>query len=358
MRIIFKRNYDQDIRLAKHRGHVFWYGLLLVVMLAAPLLLGNYYLGELARIMIYALAALGLMVVVGFTGQISLGHAAFVAIGAYANAWALSQGASSLVAIPFAGAVSLVAGLLVALIAARMSGIYLAIATIAFAVIVEHTITGLTSITGGNLGMTVERPLLFGQKLWSTWQFYYLCLALLVLGILAVQNYLRAPAGRAMIAVRDSEVSARSLGVKVTRTKVFAFGVSATLTGIAGALLAHYMQFLAPDTFGVLLSIQLLLMVVVGGLGTVHGAVLGALLIGLLETGLSVGKDSLPASIGQQPGFEPLIFGAVLVIFIIYEPQGVYGRWLKIRAFFEQFPAYRKKTFVRQRAYLKTERMR
>lgn len=358
MRIILKRDYDQDIRLAKHRGHVFWYGLLLLVMLAAPLALGNYYLGELARIMIYALAALGLMVVVGFTGQVSLGHAAFLALGAYANALALAHGASSLVAIPLAGAVSLLFGLVVALIAARMSGIYLAIATIAFAFIVERAITGWTSLTGGNLGMAVEPPLLFGHKLWSTWEFYYLCLALLIAGVLAVQNYLRAPAGRAMIAVRDSEVSARSLGVKVTRTKVFAFAVSAALTGVAGALLAHYMQFLSPETFGVLLSIQLLLMVVVGGLGTVHGALLGALLIGLLETDLSLGKDLLPAAIGRQPGFEPLVFGTILVAFIIYEPQGVYGRWLKIRAFFEQFPAYRRKTFVRQRAYLKTERMR
>jgi branched-chain amino acid transport system permease protein len=357
MRVIFKKDYDQDIELAKHNGHRFWYGLLFLCALVAPLVLEPYYLGELSRVLIYALAGLGLMVVTGFTGQVSLGHAAFLAIGAYANAWALSQGWSSLLAIPFAGLISMVCGLIVALPASRMSGLYLAIATLAFAIITEDVIVKLDSVTGGNHGMAVDAPVLFGHQLWNAWEFYFLCLALLIAGILAVMNFLRAPAGRAMLAIRDSEISARSLGVPVTRTKILAFAISATITGIAGALFGHYLQFVAPEVFGVLLSIQLLLMIVIGGLGTVHGAMFGAALIGLLETGISFAKDVLPAAIGQQPGIEPLLFGLILVGFIMFEPQGVYGRWIKIRSFMEQFPVYRRKSFVRQRAYLKTERM-
>ncbi|MCY4048096.1 MAG: branched-chain amino acid ABC transporter permease [Hyphomicrobiales bacterium] len=357
MRVLFKQSYDQDIRIAKHRGHLIWYGLLLLSTLCAPLFIGSFYLGELSRVMILALAGLGLMFVTGFTGQVSLGHAAFVAAGAYANAWALSRGWPSLAAIPFAGFVSMLCGLAVAVPASRMSGIYLAIGTLAFAIIVEDGIIKLDGITGGNRGMAVEAPVFLGFRMWESWQLYYLCLFVLVACIFAVLNFMRSPVGRAMIAVRDSEVSARSLGVKVARTKIFAFAVSAAITGFAGALFSHYLQFISPEIFGVVLSIQLLLMIVVGGLGTVHGAIFGAALVGLLETGINLAKDYLPPGIGSQPGLEPLLFGIILVGFILFEPQGVYGRWVKIRSYFELFPLYRRKTFVRQRSYLKTDRM-
>ena len=153
MRILFKTTYKQDLNLAKHGGHRFWYGLLILVLFAAPLILGGYYIGEATRILIYAMAGLGLMVLTGFTGQVSLGHAAFLAIGAYTNAWFLAQGFSSFVALPMAALLSMIGGLLVAIPAARMSGIYLAIATLAFAIIVEDFAGHLNSITGGNRGL-------------------------------------------------------------------------------------------------------------------------------------------------------------------------------------------------------------
>lgn len=357
MRVIFKRSYNQDIRLARHSGHLLWYGLLIALALAAPLLLDGFYVGEVTRVLIYALAGLGLMVLTGFSGQVSLGHAAFLAIGAYTNSVLLAMGYSSFIAIPAAALLSMLAGMIVALPASRMAGPYLAIATLAFAILVEDIIVKSDSLTGGNRGMAVEPPTFFGYQMWEPWQLYYLSLALLLFGILAVLNILRSPAGRAMIAIRDSEVSARSLGIHVVRTKLYAFAVSAALTGLAGALFAHYLQYLAPETFAILLSILILLMIVVGGLGTAHGAVLGAIVIGLLETGISIGKDWLPAAVGTLPGLEPLLFGLILVGFILFEPQGVYGRWVKIRTFFEYFPVYRKKAFKRQRVYLKTERM-
>jgi branched-chain amino acid transport system permease protein len=161
-----------------------------------------------------------------------------------------------------------------------------------------------------------------------------------------------------MIAVRDSEVSSQALGVNPMKIKVFAFTVSAAITGLAGAFLAHYMLFLTPQIFGILLSIQLLLMIVLGGLGTVHGVFFGAVLIGVLETGISIAKDALPSSIGGLPGIEPLVFGAILVSVIAFEPTGIYSRWVKIRSYMEFFPIYRRKSFKRQRVYLKTERLK
>ena len=358
MRVLFKTDYNQDIKFAKHGGYIFWYGLLLAAVVIAPFALDTYWINELTRVLIYALAGLGLMVVTGFTGQVSLGHAAFMAIGAYTHAFLLSQGVPFLFSLPIAALTSGVVGLMIAIPASRMTGLYLTIASLAFAIVVEDVIIHWDSVTGGNRGMLVDAPILFGYEIFEAWEYYYIVLVLLIISIALVLNILRSPLGRSMLAVRDSEISAESLGIRVARTKVLAFLISASLTGLAGGLFAHFIQFLSPETFGIILSIQLLLMVVVGGLGTVHGAVYGAILIGFLEASISILKDVLPPAIGNQPGLEPGLFGLILVLFIIFEPEGVYGRWLKFRTFLENFPFYRRNTFKRQRSYLKTERMR
>jgi branched-chain amino acid transport system permease protein len=161
-----------------------------------------------------------------------------------------------------------------------------------------------------------------------------------------------------MVAVRDSETSAQSMGIHINRTKNLAFTISAGFTGLAGGLFAHKIGYLAPDAFGLLTSIQLLLMVVVGGLGSLHGVVFGAIFIGLLPQAIAIFRDVVPPAVSQLPGLEPGIFGLILVLFLIYEPLGIYGRWLKIRLYFEEFPLYRKATHKRQKSYLKTERLR
>ena len=239
-----------------------------------------------------------------------------------------------------------------------MTGLYLAIASLAFAIIIEDMTIHWESVTGGNRGMPVPPPSLFGYEIYSAVEFYYIVLGCIFLSTILVLNLLRAPFGRAMMAIRDSEISASSLGISVARTKITAFFISACITGLAGGLMAHYVQYLSPEVFGILLSIQLLLMIVVGGLGTVHGAFFGAFLVGLLESLISISKDYLPGAIGNQPGLEPGLFGLILVLFIIFEPEGVYGRWLKLRNFFENFPFYRRKTFKRQRTYLRTDRLK
>lgn len=357
MRFIRKTRYEQDINLIQHSGQVLWYGLLLAVLASGPLWLDRFLLGEFAFVFIYAIAGLGLMLLVGYTGLVSLGHAAFLAIGAYVHAYGLAQGLpfplTLLLATLFAAAV----GGLVAIPALRMTGIYLAVATLAFAVIVEQVLVHWESVTGGFRGMAVPRPELFGINFASPVWFYFLCLLVLLGSMWLVLNLLRSPAGRAMTAVRDSETSAESMGINLSRTKALAFALSAGFTGLAGGLFAHRLTYLAPDAFTIITSIQLLLMVVVGGLGSLHGVVYGAIFIGLLPQGIAILRDTVPPVIAQIPGLEPAIFGLILILFLIYEPLGIYGRWRKVRLFFEEFPLYRRATYKRQKSFLRTERL-
>ena len=358
MRILFKTSYLDDTRLFQHEGQVLWYGLLGAAVLLAPLVLADFYVGELTQIFILAIAGVALMLLIGYTGLVSLGHGAFMAIGAYTNTYLISKGVPFLIAFPAAGIAALVAGIVIAVPANRMSGIYLAIATLAFSQIVEQVIIRWEPVTRGFQGMPVPPPDLLGQPLTQGWQLYYLCLAVLALVVLAAINLVRSPTGRALVAIRDLEISAQSLGVSLFRYKTAVFALSAAITGLAGALLAHRMRFISPDAFNFLLSIQLLLMVVVGGLGSIHGAILGAIFVGGLPQAIALTRDYLPTVIARTPGLEPGLFGLVMVLIVLFEPLGLYGRWLKLKAFFDYFPLYRRATFKRQRAYLKTERVR
>jgi branched-chain amino acid transport system permease protein len=358
MRFIFKTRYQQDISIAKHEGHRLWFGLLIVAVVLAPLILDSFYLGELALLYIFAIAGIGLMLLVGYTGLVSLGHAGFLAIGAYVHAILMTHGVPFPLSLVLASLFSALIGGVVGLPTMRMTGIYLAVATLAFAFIVEYVIAHVEPLTGGFRGMIVPRPELFGFDLGSPVPFYFLCLSALMVGLFAALNLLRSPTGRAMISIRDSEISAQCIGVDIARTKSIAFAISAGFTGLAGGLFAHQAGYMSPDTFTILTSMQLLLMVVVGGLGSLHGVIFGAIFIVLLPQGIAVLRDWLPPAIGQLPGLEPGVFGLILVLFLIYEPLGIYGRWVKIRDFFETFPLYRKATHERQRSYLRTERVR
>lgn len=358
MRFIRKTHYNQDINLFAHGGQVVWYALLVLLVVSGPLWLDRFLLGEFSQVFIYAIAGVGLMLLMGYTGLVSLGHAAFLAIGAYTHAWLLEQGAPWVVAASGATVVSAVTGAMIGLPALRMTGIYLAVATLAFAVIVEQVIVHWESVTGGVAGMAVPQSTLVGFDVASPVTFYYVCVVVLVLAVLAAMNLLRSPTGRSMVAVRDSETSAQSMGVHVARTKMLTFALSAAFTGLAGALFSHRIGYLAPDAFTLNTSIQLLLMVVVGGLGSLHGVLFGAIFVGLLPQGIAILRDHVPANIGSIPGLEPGIFGLLLILFLIYEPDGLYGRWLKIRRYFEDFPLYRKSTYKRQRRFLRTERLK
>jgi branched-chain amino acid transport system permease protein len=380
MRFVFKTSYEQDLGLFRDAVQRNWYIALLALLLVGPWLLPAY-LGDISLVFIYGLGGLSLMVLAGYTGLVSLGHAAFLGIGAYAHVYFTQDlRLPWIVAVALATALTAAAGVLVGLPALRMTGVYLTIATLAFALIIQEVFARWERVTHGLKGRPVDRPVIFGLSFAGDVAFYFLCLAFLIGGLWLTRNVLRASTGRAWVAIRDSEIAAQSMGVNLAVYKTMAFAYSAGLMGVAGALFAHKIGFLAPDIFSVLLSIQLLLMVVVGGLGSLHGALLGAVFVAILPVVISQARDSVPAWVGsvgavlgqstgnaafltvdrfvKQPGLEPGIFGVILVLFILFEPLGLYGRWMKLKLYFSLFPLYKRATFKRQKAYMRSERLR
>jgi branched-chain amino acid transport system permease protein len=358
MRFLFKTDYNQDIRLAKHGGQTFWYSLLGLFLVAAPWVIQEYWLAQLTFVLIYSVVGLGLMLLAGFTGLFSLGHAAFLGVGAYTQAIMVNAGIPFPLALACAGLLSAAVGMVVGLPALRVKGIYLGMATLAFGFIVEEIMARWEHVTGGNSGLVVNAPALLGWELESTNEFYFLCLVVTVLATLAIANLMRSSTGRAFVAIRDSEISAQSMGIHLARYKTMSFALSAALAGIGGALYAHKIQFLSPEQFSIIQSIDLLLMVVIGGLGSIHGAFLGAIFLIVMPQLIALGKDFLPAAIGQAAGLQGTVYGLVLIAFVLFEPMGLYGRWLKIRAYFQLFPFYRKGMFKRQKSFQKSDRLK
>lgn len=366
MRIVFKTSYDQDIDLFRHRNQAGWYILLLVLAIALPFLVDSFFVGEMTNMLIWAIAGMGLMILVGQTGQASLGHAAFLAIGAYANIILQQRlGLPFLVSFPLAGLIAGLAGVLLAIPTTRLHGIYLAIATLAFSILIEDIIVIAEPLTGGVGGLFAQDISIFGyaiNRYAAPSAFYWLTLAVALIVVMFYRNLLRSPLGRAFAAVRDSEISAQAMGVNVARTKALSFGLSCAITGLAGALMGHYATVITHEYFTVIISIQLLLMIVIGGLGSIHGAFLGAIVVVFLPQAIGFIRDGFSGIFGGGgvaiPGIETAIFAIILIAFILFEPMGMYGRWIKIRTYLELFPFYRRDMFKRQKSYLKTERMR
>ena len=380
MRFTFKTSYRQDMGLFRDNVQRNWYAALLVGLLVLPFLVPSY-LVDISLVFIYGLCGLSLMVLAGYTGLVSLGHAAFLGIGAYAHVY-FSQdlGVPWVLSVALAAMITAGAGVLVGLPALRMTGVYLTIATLAFALIIQEVLNHWEVVTGGLKGKAVAKAVIFGFSFGGGAAFYFLCLAFLAGGLWLTQNLLSAPTGRAWVAIRDSEIAAQSMGVNLAAYKTIAFAYSAGLMGVAGALFAHKIGYLAPDIFTVLLSIQFLLMVVVGGLGSLHGALYGAVFVALLPVLISEARDSVPGFFGQaasvfgahagsavaaavdrfvkQPALEPGVFGLILVFVILFEPLGIYGRWMKLKLYFSLFPLYKRATFKRQKTYMRSERLR
>ncbi|ODS98500.1 MAG: ABC transporter permease [Lautropia sp. SCN 69-89] len=358
MHVPMRTSYEQDIRLFDDRASVVSYALLAAAALLAPALLGEYVLSQLSFAAIYAIAGIGMMLLIGHAGQISLGHAAFLAVGAYTEAILRARGLPFVLTLPAAGAMAGALSVALALLTARLAGIYLAIGTLAFAFIVEEVLTRWETLTRGSLGMAVEGIALGPLALDAEWQFYYVCLVVLAAVLLGAANLLRSRSGRAFTAIRDSEVSARSLGVNLALYKAAVLAASAALTGLAGALYAHKIQFITPDQFTIMISVELLVLVVVGGLGSLHGAVLGAAFVVMLPQLIIVVRDALAINSAYQTGLDAGAYGLLLVLFTLFEPQGLYGRWVKVKAYLDLFPFYRKASFRRQRLYHRSEQLR
>lgn len=358
MRFIFKTSYQQDIQLAKHGGHVFWYGTLLALLLAAPWLLPEYWLAQLSFVMIYSIIGLGMMMLAGFTGLFSIGNAAFMGVGAYVAGVLSGYGMPFPLTLLLASGLSALVGAVVGLPALRVKGIFLGIATLSFGFIVEEVLARWESLTGGNAGLHVKAMTIGSLKIDTAEKFYLVCMVVTVICSLGVLNVLRSATGRAFVAIRDSEISAQSMGIHLAHYKTLSFMISAALAGVGGALYAHKMQFISPDQFSILQSIDLLLMVVIGGLGSVHGAFLGAIFLITMPQLITLTKDFLPQWVAQAPGLQAVVYGTVLIAFVMFEPMGLYGRWVKIRTWFELFPFYRKGMFKRQKSFQKSDRLK
>ena len=356
MRYVLFTTLDEKISLFKHRGQVICYGSLLLALLAAPKVLGVFYLSELTHVLIFAIAGVGLMLLTGYTGLVSLGHAGFLGVGAYANAFLLAKGVPFPIAFTSAGLLAAAVGFVLAFPVLRLTGIYLVMATYAFSLILTEMFNVWVPVTGGLNGTKVIEGTIFGYSITRGIPLYYLALGVLVLVVLGALNLLRSDTGRVFAAIRDSQIAAQSLGVNLTRYKTAAFGLSAGATGLAGALLGHRLGFISPEAFSFVTSLELLLIVVVGGLGSIHGAIFGAIFIGLLPQGIALLRDKLPEYIANQPSLDSGLFGLVLMLVILFEPAGIYGVWVRIKQYFGEFPLYPRAASRRQKRYMRSER--
>ncbi len=366
MRTHFKTGYHQDIRLFADGRVAFRYAVLVALAAALPFALDDFLLGEVTNVLIWAIAGMGLMVLTGHAGQPSLGHAAFLAVGCYVHAILMDRfGLPFLASFTLAGLATGLVGVLVAIPALRLHGIYLAIATLALSILTEDIIVLAEPWTGGVVGLNAPSITIAGvevDRFASPDRFYWLCLAVALLVTLGYRNLLRGPLGRAFTAIRDSEVSAQAMGVSPARTKAAAFALSCMATGWAGALMGHYVYTFNHEVFTVFISIQLLLMIVIGGLGAIQGAWYGAIVVGLVPQAITIARDWVSGALGGAavavPGLEAGVFALILILILLFEPHGIHGRLVKWRVWFELFPLGRRDMFRRKRGYLKTERLR
>ena len=286
----------------------------------APLGVSNYGWYILSVTMVYALVGLSLNILIGMAGQISIGHAGFWALGAYASAIAVTKlGVPFIVAIFIGGAVAGGFGALVALPALRVAGHYLAIATLAFAILVQQVLFEWESVTGGRQGLAVPRPSLLGYELESDFSYYYLLLALFLGAAWMTRNLRLSLTGRSMMALRMSAVAAQCAGIARARHVILAFALSAFLTGVSGALYGSLIGRLSTETFSLTASLSFLTMSVIGGLGSEVGALLGAAFLAAAPEVLRQFKDA-----------EMVIYGAILVLCMLFLPSGLAGlgrRW-------------------------------
>lgn len=341
-----KKTYREDLQLFSDGWAKGAFGGLMLFLILFPLVClyvpgGSYYTNVANMIAINAIVAVGLNILVGYTGQISLGHAGFFAIGAYVQALLVAQlGVPLLPALLVAGLVAAAFGFLLGLPALRLEGPYLAIATLGFGLVIIQVI-GRMDVFGGRMGLSVAPP---GITDWirdqisnfvsveraadaSNTAIYIIAVPLAVLMTIAAVNLMKTKIGRAFVAIRDSEIAAEAIGVNLMLYKTAAFAVSAFYAGLAGGLYAHAMGFINPESFDMRLSITFLAMVVVGGLGSILGSHLGALAMTLLPLSLTAVKD-----------VPEIIYGGILVIIILFEPLGLRGRWLKMKTYWKAWP--------------------
>jgi len=340
----FKETYGELVALTDSRPVWLWSLLLVAALIAAPYLLNSYALSFLTIILITVVGALGLNILTGYTGLISLGHVGFLVTGAYAYAVLVSRyGVPPLVGFLGAGIIPALASLVVGAPSLRLKGLYLAITTLAFSFIINTVILEARTVTNGARGIAVQRPEIFGVSFDSDAAFTQLCLGFAILTLFATLNIRRSRVGRAFVAIRDNDTAARVMGINLHAYKLFAFVTSAFITGIAGALYGIYLSFVSVEGFPFLLSIEALAILIVGGLGSALGAVLGTILIVLLPEATRLVFSLFSAQInalfstGAQE-LKSMLYGLVIILFLRFQPRGLVGAWHDIRRLWVNWP--------------------
>lgn len=297
--------------------------LLVVVGMFVPRLFGDFIVNQLTFVCIYAIAGIGLQLLSGFTGQISIGHAAFMAIGAYGCVYLETLGLSFLPAAFAALIVATLVGIIIARPASRMTDVYLLTATIAFGFIVEEVVARWTAVTGGNGGQLVGALKLFGWQISRPSELYMLAVVLAGMSFWIAVNVLNGPLGRAMMAVRDSEIAAQSMGVDAGRTKTIAFALSAAFCALAGSVYAHVIGYISPDQFTIMLSLDLTVMLLIGGANSLLGVLFGAVFLVMLPEALRFAFGWFSGGTGEIAGVRPIVEGIILIAIMRFEPWGL-----------------------------------
>jgi branched-chain amino acid transport system permease protein len=349
-----KRNYYEDIELFKSNTILVWSVLFLVFLAILPWLILRYHFLGLSiyivnLITVHAIVAIGLNILVGYTGQISMGHAGFFAIGAFTSVILVSNWSFPLlIALPIAGLISSVFGFILGLPALRLKGPYLAIATLGFGMAVTTTIKHL-EFFGGRMGLQAPKLELFGTPMKDI-HFYYMIMLIAVIMVIGAVKLIKTRVGRAFIAIRDSDIAAEAMGVNLTYYKTLAFAVSAFYTGVAGGLFAFILGFINPESFHLIMSITFLAMVVVGGLGSIMGSICGATLMTYLDIKLQAIQDiSLigPAlmtfsqkymSVAGISNIAVIVYGLILILIVLFEPLGIFGFWIRTKRYWKTWP--------------------
>lgn len=351
------RHYGDELHLFGSRATRVALTVMLGLALVAPLKMTTFQASVLDYAGIAAIGAIGLNLLTGFTGQVSLGHAFFIGSGAYvAGYFGGQQDWPFLVVLIVAAGVGALIGGLIGPCALRLRGNYLAVITLGLVFLGQHVFENWTSTTGGLNGTPVEVPpvvgpvnfahlSVFGHSFTREQGYFYVIWMLVALTALLAKNLTRSRAGRAMQAVRDRDVAAEAIGIRLAHTKVLAFVVSSSLAAMAGALFGSYQQYVSPSDFGLFVSLQYIAMVVVGGVGTTFGAILGALFITAVPRIIEEFSDKIPG-VASSPGAKGItvfslnqaIFGVLIIAFLVLEPRGLAASWLRIKAYFRSWP--------------------
>ena len=340
---VFFSDYRSDAALRKMPLQKIRLGLFVVAVIVFPFFASPFLLNLANQIAIATVGALGLNLLVGYTGQISLGQGAFMAVGAYAaGIFTVRFGLPFYLSIPLASLTAAAIGVLFGLPSLRLKGLYLAIATLAAQQIVEWIITHWTGLTGGTEALVVPAPEMFGVRLNRDFNFYWIGVSVAALSALFVANLVRSRVGRAFVAIRDQDIAASAIGVNVFQYKLLAFATSSFLVGLSGALIANYRTIVTWERFTIETSILYLAMIIIGGLGSVSGSFFGAVLITLLPAVINtIGRsfqDSAPAIAAILPFVQQATFGLIIILFLILEPEGLAKMWRNVKDYFRVWP--------------------